>query len=127
MSEGRPEKTNVWFWLAVAGAVLAMPIVAPTIGRVSDVFNDATPPVHASENTSCGALAKALVAAMLSWAAYLLSKELPSGRQHPQPGSESLPPLPAEWAAPWVPPPKESDPSVRPADGPVREPPEANR
>jgi hypothetical protein len=126
VSEGRPDRPNVWFWVAVAGAAIGIASTAPAIGGASGGFSNATPPVRASENTPCGALAKALVAAILALTTYLLQKDCSGGRRQPRPGSESLPQLPAGWEARWRPPPQESDPSVCPTDTPIREPPEEN-
>jgi hypothetical protein len=65
--------------------------------------------------------------------ATVLKSFLPKPRNQPgeccpwlQPGGDFLRAPPGDWQAPWRRPHKGPDPSVRPADGPIQEPPEEN-
>jgi hypothetical protein len=64
--------------------------------------------------------------------ATVLKRFLPKPRNQPgecrqglQPSSDFLRAPPGDWLSPWRRPQKGPDPSVRPADGPIQEPPEA--
>jgi hypothetical protein len=129
VNEGRPEKPNVWFWLAVAGAVLTVPIVALTTCGVSGGFNAATSSIQTEANTATAVVIGIPVAVVFGWAAFRLWPKEPPGRNQQRfgPGGEPFPPPPGEWQARWRQPSQGSDPSVRRADSPIREPPEANQ
>jgi hypothetical protein len=133
VSEGRPEKPNVWFWLAVAGALLAVPVAVLTTCQVRGEYvptpaehKVAPAEFHGLESICLGVGVGVPLTVTLIWTAVRLRRRKPLGvsRQQPQPGSEFSPLT--EWQACWRQPSKGSDPSVRPADDPIREPPEAS-
>jgi hypothetical protein len=137
VSDGRPEKPNVLFWLAVAGAVLALPVAVFTTCQVRGEYE--LPPgeeevpgagvMYELVSLAGGLVIGVLLAIVLVWVAARLRLMDPPGanRQRPPPGSEPSPLLPADWQAPWRQQPKGPGPSIRPADGPIREPPEGDQ
>jgi hypothetical protein len=133
VSKAQPEKPTFWFWLLVTGAVLALPVAVLTTCQVRvyehppGVYSPVGQAFHDLASILIGIVIGAAIIAALVRIAGRLPHGKPPGGNQPQPGRESFPSLPADWQSPWREPPKGPDPSVRPADSPVREPPQGDQ